>query len=253
MADPLGIVASILQLIIAAKASIGMVRDIANALKEQRGLFTEVRNLEPLLKGLEGRLRANPSVHGMLGLKDPLAQFKETMEPVMAKLRSANKPGSKIPKALSWTLWNKREAEEDLQKLERFKALLNTWLVLDIWCARQEGTGLWLLEEAKFKDWVSRPGAIFWCYGMPGAGKTVLSSAIVNTVALRAALGPPPVRAPAPEFEKLGSRLVSRSYIDQAALSQSVWDPGLSEVYGLGANLGKPTHTQFSEDKKAIN
>ncbi|KAJ7278151.1 hypothetical protein C8J57DRAFT_1465375 [Mycena rebaudengoi] len=219
MADPLSIVASILQLISAAKASIIMVRDIANAPKEQRSLFTEVGNLEPLLKSFEGRLQANPSVHGMLGLKDPLAQFKDTMEHVMAKLRSANKPGSRIPKALSWKLWNKKEAEEDLQKLERFKALLNMWLVLDIWdagqqqqknheraetaeerkliiewisllnffqrhddisCAREEGTGLWLLEEAKFKDWVSGTGAILWCYGMPGAGKTVLSSAIVD-------------------------------------------------------------------------
>ncbi|KAJ7266802.1 hypothetical protein C8J57DRAFT_1718035 [Mycena rebaudengoi] len=222
MADPLSIVTSILQLITAAKASIGMVHDIANAPKEQRSLFAEVGNLEPLLKSFEGRLQANPSVHGMLGLKDPLAQFKDTMEHVMAKLRSANKSGSRIPKAMSWTLWNKKEAEEDLVKMERFKALLNIWLVLDIWdagqqqqknheraetehtaeerkkiiewisllnffqrhddisCARQEGTGLWLLEEDKFTDWVSGAGAIFWCYGMPGAGKTVLSSAVVD-------------------------------------------------------------------------
>ncbi|KAJ7278126.1 hypothetical protein C8J57DRAFT_161331 [Mycena rebaudengoi] len=221
MADPLSIVTSILQLITAAKASIGMVHDIANAPKEQRSLFAEVGNLEPLLKSFEGRLQANPSVHGMLGLKDPLAQFKDTMEHVMAKLRSVNKSGSRIPKAMSRTLWNK-EAEEDLVKMERFKALLNMWLVLDIWdagqqqqknheraetehtaeerkkiiewisllnffqrhddisCARQEGTGLWLLEEDKFKDWVSGAGAIFWCYGMPGAGKTVLSSAVVD-------------------------------------------------------------------------
>ncbi|KAJ7266789.1 hypothetical protein C8J57DRAFT_1618187 [Mycena rebaudengoi] len=162
MPDPLSIVASILQLITAAKASIGMVRDIANAPKEQRSLFAElngrvparrdgpsphrsdgqvealVGNLEPLLKSFDGRLQANPSVHGMLGLKDLLAQFKDTMEHVMAKLRSANKPGSKIPKALSWTLWNKKEAEEDLVKMERFKALLNMWLVLDIWDIGQQ-------------------------------------------------------------------------------------------------------------------
>ncbi|KAJ7288610.1 hypothetical protein C8J57DRAFT_1642696 [Mycena rebaudengoi] len=182
MADPLSIVASILQLITAAKASISMVRDIANAPKEQRSLFAEVGNLELLLKGFEGRLQANPSVHGMPGLKDPLAQFKDTMEHVMAKLLSANKPGSKIPKALSWTLWNKREAEVDLVKMERLKALINMRLVLDI-CNKKimnNGTGLWLLEEAKFKDWVSRAGAIFWCYGMPGAGITVLSSAVVD-------------------------------------------------------------------------
>ncbi|KAJ7250216.1 hypothetical protein C8J57DRAFT_1667758 [Mycena rebaudengoi] len=235
MADPLSIVASILQLITAAKASISMVRDIANAPKEQRSLFTEVGNLEPLFKSFEGRLQANRSVRGMPGLKDPLAQFKNTMEHVMAKLLSANKPGSKITKALGWTLWNKKEAEEDLQKLERFKALLNAWLVFgylvdigqqqknnhdeitkavadaaqghhrgqevalnkitdvaddqrkhinwaetehaaaeqkkiiewmsplnfflrhdDISCARQAGTGGWLLEDTQFEDWASK-------------------------------------------------------------------------------------------------
>ncbi|KAJ7266763.1 ankyrin repeat domain-containing protein [Mycena rebaudengoi] len=138
MADPGSIVASILQLITAAKASISMIRDIANAPKEQRSLFTEVGNLEPLLRSFEGHLQANPSVHGMLGLKDPLAQFKDTMEHAMTKLRSANKPGSRIPKALSWTLWNKKEAEEDLTKMERFKALLNMWLMLDIWDIGQQ-------------------------------------------------------------------------------------------------------------------
>ncbi|KAJ7266737.1 hypothetical protein C8J57DRAFT_376911 [Mycena rebaudengoi] len=276
MADPLSIVASILQLISAAKASISMVHDIANAPKEQRSLFAEVGNLEPLLRSFEGRLQANPSVHGMVALKDPLAQFKDTMEHVMAKLRSVNKPGSKIPKALSWTLWNKKDAEEDLVKMERFKALLNMWLVLDIWDigqqqrnnhdqifkgvtdtaeghhrehdeivkavtdaaqehhrehdvvlneirdaaqdqrkyadwaetehaaaerkkiiewmsplnfflrhdnisrARQVGTGVWLLEDTRFKDWTSRTGSTLWCYGMSGAGKTVLSSTIVD-------------------------------------------------------------------------
>ncbi|KAJ7266734.1 ankyrin repeat domain-containing protein [Mycena rebaudengoi] len=219
MADPLSIVLGILQLMSTVNST--MLSDVASAPKEQHSLFPEVGNLEPLLKSFEGRLQANPSVHGMLGLKDPLAQFKDTMEHVMAKLQSANKPGSRIPKALSWTLWDKKEVEEDLVKMERFKALLNMWLVLDIWdagqqqqkhheraetehtaeerkkiiewisllnffqrhddisFARQEGMGIWLLEEAKFKDWVGA-GAIFWCYGMPGAGKTVLSSAVVD-------------------------------------------------------------------------
>ncbi|KAJ7250208.1 hypothetical protein C8J57DRAFT_1667731, partial [Mycena rebaudengoi] len=218
MADPLSIVLGILQLMPAAKSTIGMITDVVNAPKEQRSLFAEVGNLEPLLKDLQARLESNPLANGIQRLHIPLAQFKETMEHVTDKLRTASKLGSKIPKALSWTLWNKKEAEDDLEKIERFKALLNTWLVLDIcnkeimnastetehaaverkkiieWIsllnffqrhddishARQNRTGLWLLEEAKFKDWASRSGAVFWCYGMPGAGKTVLSSAVVD-------------------------------------------------------------------------
>ncbi|KAJ7278156.1 hypothetical protein C8J57DRAFT_1576421 [Mycena rebaudengoi] len=219
MADPLSIVLGILQLMPAAKSTIAMITDVVNAPKEQRSLFAEVVNLEPLLRDLQARLEGNPSANGIQRLHIPLDQFKETMERVIDKLRTASKSGSKIPKALSWTMWNKKEAEGDLEKIERFKALLNTWLVLDIWDAgqqqqrtqeraemaeerksiiewisllnffqrhddisraRQEGTGLWLLEEAKFKNWVSEGGANFWCYGMPGAGKTVLLSAVVD-------------------------------------------------------------------------
>ncbi|KAJ7278197.1 ankyrin repeat domain-containing protein [Mycena rebaudengoi] len=222
MGDPLSIVFSILQLMSAAKSTIDMITDAVNAPKEQRSLFAEVGNLEPLLKDLQARLEGNPSTNGIQRLHIPLDQFKETMEHITDKLRNASKSGSKIPKALSWTLWNKKETEEDLEKIERFKALLNTWLVLDIWdvsqqqqrkheCAetehtagerkkiiewisllnffqrhddifraRQEGTGLWLLKDTGFKDWVSKTGATLWCYGIPGAGKTVLSSAVVD-------------------------------------------------------------------------
>ncbi|KAJ7278138.1 hypothetical protein C8J57DRAFT_1060053, partial [Mycena rebaudengoi] len=50
----------------------------------------------------------------------------------------------------------------------------------DISRARQAGTGVWLLDDTRFEDWVSRTGSTLWCYGMPGAGKTVLSSTIVD-------------------------------------------------------------------------
>ncbi|KAJ7266774.1 ankyrin repeat domain-containing protein [Mycena rebaudengoi] len=83
-------------------------------------------------------------------------------------------------------IWDAGQQQQKNHEQERKKII--EWISLlnffqrhdDISCARQEGTGLWLLEEDKFKDWVSGAGAIFWCYGMPGAGKTVLSSAVVD-------------------------------------------------------------------------
>ncbi|KAJ7204166.1 ankyrin repeat-containing domain protein [Mycena pura] len=50
----------------------------------------------------------------------------------------------------------------------------------DIFSAWQAGTGEWLLENPQFNDWESGSGKILWCRGMPGAGKTVLSSMVVN-------------------------------------------------------------------------
>ncbi|KAJ9149081.1 Zinc finger, ZZ-type [Pleurostoma richardsiae] len=46
---------------------------------------------------------------------------------------------------------------------------------------REPGTGLWFLESEDFCNWVSSPGFL-WLYGIPGCGKTVLCSTIIEAV-----------------------------------------------------------------------
>ncbi|KAJ7028112.1 ankyrin repeat domain-containing protein [Mycena alexandri] len=50
----------------------------------------------------------------------------------------------------------------------------------DISQARQGGTGGWLLADPHFQEWESGSGRTLWCHGIPGAGKTVLASMIVD-------------------------------------------------------------------------
>ncbi|KAJ6526649.1 hypothetical protein B0H19DRAFT_970455, partial [Mycena capillaripes] len=57
----------------------------------------------------------------------------------------------------------------------------------DILGTRQPGTCQWLLEDARFQAWESGTGKILWCQGMPGAGKTVFVSIVVDHLQ---ALGP---------------------------------------------------------------
>jgi hypothetical protein len=45
---------------------------------------------------------------------------------------------------------------------------------------RQAKTGLWLLENAKFTDWKERAASRLWLYGIPGCGKTILSSTVIE-------------------------------------------------------------------------
>ena len=47
---------------------------------------------------------------------------------------------------------------------------------------RHPGTGLWLIEGEEFKSWLTYPRAKLFCYGIPGAGKTVLASSIFQEV-----------------------------------------------------------------------
>ena len=45
---------------------------------------------------------------------------------------------------------------------------------------RQANTGLWLLAGEKFKQWKVDSGSWLWLYGIPGCGKTILSSTILH-------------------------------------------------------------------------
>jgi Cdc6-like AAA superfamily ATPase len=45
---------------------------------------------------------------------------------------------------------------------------------------RQEGTGLWLMESSPFTKWHSQQNSFLWLHGIPGCGKTILSSTIIK-------------------------------------------------------------------------
>ncbi|KAL7944011.1 hypothetical protein V8C42DRAFT_327511 [Trichoderma barbatum] len=50
----------------------------------------------------------------------------------------------------------------------------------DYFRRRQPGTGEWLLESHQFKTWVKDENEMLFCPGMPGSGKTVLTSIVVD-------------------------------------------------------------------------
>jgi hypothetical protein len=45
---------------------------------------------------------------------------------------------------------------------------------------RQEGTGLWLLQNSLFEKWHRQQHSFLWLHGIPGCGKTILSSTIIK-------------------------------------------------------------------------
>ncbi|KAI1421745.1 hypothetical protein F5Y12DRAFT_687267 [Xylaria sp. FL1777] len=53
---------------------------------------------------------------------------------------------------------------------------------------RQPGTGQWLLDSPEYQNWVATKGELLFCPGIPGAGKTMLTSiAIENLLTLYSA------------------------------------------------------------------
>jgi Cdc6-like AAA superfamily ATPase len=45
---------------------------------------------------------------------------------------------------------------------------------------RQPGTGRWLLESTHYKTWLDKDQGILFCPGIPGAGKTILTSIMIE-------------------------------------------------------------------------
>lgn len=50
---------------------------------------------------------------------------------------------------------------------------------------RQAGTGQWLIDSAEFKNWVENDKQTLFCPGIPGAGKTILTSIVVEELTNR--------------------------------------------------------------------
>ncbi|KAJ8110651.1 hypothetical protein OPT61_g6554 [Boeremia exigua] len=49
------------------------------------------------------------------------------------------------------------------------------------------GTGEWFLKSPQFEKWSGSDGGIFWCSGMPGAGKSILAANAVSHLQLKEA------------------------------------------------------------------
>lgn len=55
---------------------------------------------------------------------------------------------------------------------------------------RHPSTGQWLLDCETYQRWIEEPGQKLFCPGIPGAGKTILSSIVVNNLETRFSADP---------------------------------------------------------------
>jgi hypothetical protein len=51
---------------------------------------------------------------------------------------------------------------------------------------RLEDSGKWFLDSEEFKNWVDTKGKTLYCQGIPGAGKTIITSAVVDELIKKA-------------------------------------------------------------------
>ena len=84
---------------------------------------------------------------------------------------------------------SKIEIIENLQAVRERRVIIN-WLSpvdyasqQDAFIAkRQEGTGIWLLHSSEFQEWVNKKQSDVTLSGLPGAGKTILTSIVIDHI-----------------------------------------------------------------------
>jgi hypothetical protein len=76
----------------------------------------------------------------------------------------------------------REDAEEHKAILDWLTPIDYTFQQTDFINRRQVGTGQWLLDSAEFKTWVEAEKQTLFCPGIPGAGKTILTSIVVENL-----------------------------------------------------------------------
>jgi Cdc6-like AAA superfamily ATPase len=84
------------------------------------------------------------------------------------------------------------QRQDDRERRQEHQAIID-WLTptdyapqqSDYISRRQEGTGQWLLKSNEFKKWVNQRNQTLFCPGIPGAGKTIITSIVVDDLYAR--------------------------------------------------------------------
>lgn len=103
------------------------------------------------------------------------------------EVREARKEQQEISLAIRGGVDESNRRQENQEQQHERQTILQ-WLTPidfvsqqhDFITRRQEGTGQWLLDSVEFKAWVKTDKQTLFCPGIPGAGKTILTSIIVE-------------------------------------------------------------------------
>ncbi|KAJ7816855.1 hypothetical protein B0H14DRAFT_3743119 [Mycena olivaceomarginata] len=127
MAEIVGLVASILQLVDIVANARHYVQGSRNARKDQEKLLLEIQNLQPLIAELNQRRTGNQVVGATSTIQrfeQPLKTLEETMKQLTQKLQP-NGPIRKLFTRLTWPLWGKDDVRDVLNTIERSQGWLN--------------------------------------------------------------------------------------------------------------------------------
>ncbi|KAI9766767.1 MAG: hypothetical protein M1839_004771 [Geoglossum umbratile] len=139
---------------------------------------------------------------------------------------------------------NRRIQANKRQLKERRKSLLETLSSYNYKTAFKQARGKrcgatcsWLAQTSEFKDWLGdTQSSLFWCYGIPGSGKTVLTASIIDELFCCNPINHPFVRFFFCQYdspESLKARTILGSLIRQCLDVDTMSDPNEADLKQL--------------------
>ncbi|RYP64225.1 hypothetical protein DL770_009235 [Monosporascus sp. CRB-9-2] len=83
------------------------------------------------------------------------------------------------------TVKSKLDTKEDFEILNWLTPIDYGPQHSDFFKRRQPGTGQWLLDSVEYQTWINMDKQTLFCPGIPGAGKTILTSIVVDDLSTR--------------------------------------------------------------------
>lgn len=147
------------------------------------------KHLEDSLRELQNVVK---TLHSIPEMRDEVVSIKDHLVSIQSILEVLADDAYQNAKPDILGVLGKVNEIDDLLQLQtdslRRKDLLE-WLSTDaslqkhrdVSLARQKGTCTWVLESEQYNKWYLDESAVtLWCHGIPGSGKTVIFSAIVD-------------------------------------------------------------------------
>jgi hypothetical protein len=104
-------------------------------------------------------------------LKSAVSTFQDTQSSLQKGMSAAEEAKEK-----------QRLAEKRLEIMDWLSPLDHTSQQHDIISKRQVGTGDWFLHSVQYQQWLENEGAVLFCPGIPGAGKSILMSIAIADI-----------------------------------------------------------------------
>ncbi|KAK6345458.1 hypothetical protein TWF718_007374 [Orbilia javanica] len=154
------------------------------------------------------------------------------------------------------TMNSKLDKKEDLEILDWLTPIEFGEQQTDYFNIRQPETGQWLLSSTEYKDWVETKKKTLFCPGMPGAGKTILTSVVLDNLTSRFSNHPEiGIAYIYCNFRRKGEQTAQNllaSLLKQLSRSRSTLPVALKNLHDHHKNKGSQTRPSVEEIAKAL-